>query len=417
MTRPVVIVDPLSSGIELAPTFKTRGIPAIAVTFKSLDRVGFGMKVKISDFIEIIPDQANLIEILKPYNPIAIIPGTEKGVSLAERLTKILTPQFANDPKKSLNRLHKAFMQKALKEAGVPVLKTLNTSSENKVEFWLKENALTDSPLIIKPPMSAGSDKVFHIPAKGDWKIAFKRVLTEPTKITGKVSETVVVQEQAIGTEFAVGTVSAKGKHYLAHLIKYNKISSHGRKTVFDYVEFVPYRKEEHGELFDYTQKALDALGIRWGAVHNEIMLTKKGPRLIESGARMCGGPVVGFAREATGSSQADKLVEIYADGNVLTKKYVFKKSVVPVFLKSPAKGIISNVEALAEISKLPTLLNEYIWFKNGDLVPQTVDYLTSIGIIALAGDRESILSDYKKIQSMESKLVIIPGVREVCLT
>lgn len=32
MNRPVVIVDPLSSGIELAPAFKARGIPAIAVT-------------------------------------------------------------------------------------------------------------------------------------------------------------------------------------------------------------------------------------------------------------------------------------------------------------------------------------------------------------------------------------------------
>lgn len=406
MNRPVVIVDPLSSGIELAPAFKARGIPAIAITFKSQGWIGFGMKMQTSDFVEIIPDQPNLVEVLRKYNPIAIIPGTEEGVLLAEHLAEYLTPQFANDPKKSLNRSHKALMQAALQEAGVPVLKTLNTSSEIEVETWIKENELVDSPLIIKPPMSAGSDKVFHIPAKGDWKIAFNRVLTEPSKTTGKVSETVVVQEQAIGTEFAVGTVSANGKHYLAHLIKYNKTSSHDRKTVFDYVEFVPYSEEEHGELFDYTQKALDALGIRWGAAHTEIMLTKQGPRLIESGARMCGGPVVGFAREATGSSQADKLVEVYADGDVL-KKYVFKKSVVPVFLKSPAKGIISNIEAFAEISKLPTLFNEYIWFKNGDLVPQTVDYLTSIGIVALAGDRERILLDYKKIRNMESKLVI----------
>ena len=406
MNRPVIIVDPLSSGIELAPAFKARGIPAIAVTFKS-DWVGFGMKVQTSDFVEIIPDQLNLVEVLRQYNPIAIIPGTEEGVPLAEHLTDTLTPGFANDPKKSLHRSHKALMQKALEEAGVPALKTLNASSENEVETWIKENELVDSSLIIKPPMSAGSDKVFHISAKENWKTAFNRVLTEPSKITGKVSETVVVQEQAIGTEFAVGTVSAKGKHYLAHLIKYNKTSSHDRKTVFDYVEFVPYSEVGHGELFDYTQKALGALGIRWGAAHTEIMLTEKGPRLIESGARMCGGPVVGFAREATGCSQADKLVEIYADGDVLTKKYSFKKSVVPVFLKSPAKGTISNVEALAEISKLPTLLNEYIWFKNGDLVPETVDYLTSIGIIALAGDRERILLDYKKIRNMESKLVI----------
>ncbi|AAU26285.1 TPA: ATP-grasp domain-containing protein [Legionella pneumophila] len=407
MNRPVVIVDPLSSGIELAPAFKARGIPAIAVTLKPLDWIGFGANMQTSDFIEIIPDQPNLVEVLAKYDPIAIIPGTEEGVPLAEALAINLTPQFANDPEKSQNRLHKAMMQKALQEAGVPALKTLNTASENEVEAWIRTNGLIDSPLIIKPPVSAGSDKVFHIPARGEWKKAFNRVLSEPSKITGKVNATVVVQEQAIGTEFAVGTVSANGKHYLAHLIQYNKTSFNDRKTVYDYVEFVPYSKERYGELFDYTQKALDALGIRWGAAHNEIMLTKDGPRLIETGARMCGGPVVGFAREATGSSQADKLVEIYVDGGVSAEEYVFKKTVVPVFLKSPAKGKISNVEAFADLSKLPTFLNEHIWFKNGDLVPQTVDYLTSIGIIGLAGDRDSILLDYEKIRNMESKLVI----------
>ncbi|ABQ54256.1 ATP-grasp domain-containing protein [Legionella pneumophila] len=407
MNRPVVIVDPLSSGIELAPAFKARGIPAIAVTLKPLDWIGFGANMQTSDFIEIIPDQPNLVEVLAKYDPIAIIPGTEEGVPLAEALAITLTPQFANDPEKSQNRLHKALMQKALQEAGVPALKTLNTASESEVEAWIRTNGLIDSPLIIKPPVSAGSDKVFHIPARGDWKKEFNRVLSEPSKITGKNNETVVVQEQAIGTEFAVGTVSANGKHYLAHLIQYNKTSFNDRKTVYNYVEFVPYSQERYGELFEYTQKALDALGVRWGAAHNEIMLTKDGPRLIETGARMCGGPVVGFAREATGSSQADKLVEIYVDGGVSTEEYVFKKTVVPVFLKSPAKGKISNVEAFAELSKLPTFLNEHIWFKNGDLVPQTVDYLTSIGIIGLAGDRKSILLDYEKIRNMESKLVI----------
>jgi hypothetical protein len=121
----------------------------------------------------------------------------------------------------------------------------------------------------------------------------------------------------------------------------------------------------------------------------------------------MCGGPVVGFAREASGSSQADKLVEVYADGDVLTKEYGFKKSVVPVFLKAPATGSISNVDALAEVSKLQTLFRKYIWVKNGDFVTQTVDYLTSIGIIALSGDRDLIASDYKKIRDLESKLVV----------
>lgn len=409
MSRPVVIVDPRSSGIELAPAFNSRGIPVIAVTFESSTKNhrGFGVDVQTSDFVKVVPVQPNLAEILKKYNPLAIIPGAEGGVALADILAQELTPQFANDPAKSQHRLHKALMQEALAKAGVPSLKTLNTSSESEVEAWLKAQDLLDSPLIIKPPISAGSDKVFHIPAKGDWRMAFHRVLTEPSFITGAINQTAVIQEEAIGTEFAVGTVSANGQHSLAHLIKYSKTSAGDRKTVFDYVEFIDYDKEAYGELFEYTQKALDALGIRWGAAHTEIMLTPNGPRLIETGARMLGGPTVGFAREATGSSQADKLVEVYLDGKVMNKEFVFKKTVVPVFLRSPAEGIVTNAEVFGGVDKLKTLLKPFIWFKNGDTVPQTLDYLTNIGIVALTGDREAIFSDYKLVREMESRLVV----------
>lgn len=407
MKRPVVIVDPLSSGIELAPAFTARGIPAIAITLQTVEWAEFGSRMRAADFVEIIPDQPGIENLIKKYNPIAIIPGTEEGIPLAERLTELLTPHLANDSQKSLHRSHKSLMQKALEEAKVPALKTLHTASELDAETWIRENGLLDCPLVIKPPMFSGSEMVFHIPENGDWKKAFHHILSEPSTVSGKRSETVVIQEQAIGTEYAVGTVSANGRHSLVHLIKYNKTNSGERQTVFDHVEFVPYDRGVLGDLFDYTQNVLDALGVCWGATHTEIMLTKIGPRLIESSARMIGGPTVGFARAATGSSQADKLAEIYIDGDVSTKEYQFKKTVVPVFLNAVAQGIVSNTEVFEEASKLPTLLYKYVWIKNGDLVPQTVDYLTAIGIIALSGDRDSIFEDYKDIRAMESKLVI----------
>ena len=410
LNRPIVIVDPLSSGVELAPAFKARGIPAIAVTLTTEEWPEFGAKMQSSDFIEVIPDQQDIENIIKKYDPLAIIPGTEEGINLAERLTEIITPRLSNDPKKSLHRAHKSLMQEALKEAGVPSLLTLHTASESIAEAWIRENNLIESPLILKPPMSSGSEMVFHIEPQSDWKKAFHQILTQPSIVSGKKNDVAIIQELAIGTEYAVGTVSADGKHYLVHLIKYNKTAAGDRKTVFDHVEFVPYDKDILGDLWDYTKNVLDALGVRWGATHTEIMLTKNGPRLIESSPRMIGGPVVGFARAATGSSQADKLVEIYIDGDVQTKDYVFKKTVVPVFLKAITQGTVSNLEAFDHASQLPTLLYKYIWIKNGDTVPQTIDYLTAIGIIALAGDRKSIFLDYNKIREMESQLVITPS-------
>jgi biotin carboxylase len=407
MQRPVIIVDPMSSGSELASTFKAKQVPSVAVSSKPPSRMGFGQQLIESDFIDIVPIQDQLEDVLRKYNPIGVLPGTESGVPLADRLCAALTPEMSNVPAKSLSRLHKAHMQKALVEAGVPAIETLDASSVEDVELWLREKTLLDTPLILKPPIASGSDKVFHIPKGGDWKQALHRILSEPCWMTGKKSETAVVQEEAIGTEYAVGTVSAHGKHYLSHIIKYNKSSAGDRKTVFDHVEFVPFERETHGDLFEYTKRSLDALGIRWGAAHNEIMLTKKGPRLIETGARMLGGPTVSFSREATGSSQADKLAEAYVDGDVQTKQYTFKKTVVPVFLRSLREGVISNAEALEDILKLPSLYEKHIWFKNGDKVPQTVDYLTSIGIIALSGDREQIFRDYTKIREMESRLQV----------
>lgn len=407
MNRPIVIVDPLSSGVELASTFMDRGVSCIAITFNPLERMGFGTKVKESDFMAVIPNQPGLEDILRKYNPLAIIPGTESGVELAEQLTKNLTPNFSNAPEKSIHRQHKAYMQKALTDAGVPAIKTLDTSSEIEVEKWIKDNDLDKKPLIVKPPISAGSDKVFHITVGGDWRVAFNRVLTEPSKITGQVSKTAVVQEQVIGTEYAIGTVSCNGEHYLSHIIKYNKSSSEERETIFDHVEFLPFDEKKFGELFDYTKIALDSLGFRWGAAHNEIMVTKDGPRLIETGARMLGGPTVGFSREASGSSQADKLAEIYLDGDVQTKIFNLKKTVIPVFLRSSRNGIVSNAEVFDEVKNLPTLFESHIWFRNGDIVKKTEDYLTSIGIIALSGDRDSVCRDYEIIREIESRLVI----------
>ena len=81
----------------------------------------------------------------------------------------------------------------------------------------------------------------------------------------------------------------------------------------------------------------------------------------------------------------------------------------MPVFLSAKQKGLAKNLEVLDEALHLPTFFNKYLWIKNGDQAPQTVDYLTSIGIIALSGDRELILRDYQKIRALETKLVFDP--------
>jgi len=410
ISQPVVIVDPVCSGADLAPAFAEKGIPVIAVrstTLAETNLTGYGNNIPSTHFLKVYNNHPTLADDLRQWNPRAIIAGTETGVWLADKLAAMLTPQLANIPHLSLARRHKGEMQKALANAGLPVIPTLNTASAAEVTDWLREHDLTDKALVLKPPVSMGSDNVFHIPPGGDWKRIFNYILSTPTALLREPNETVIVQEQITGTEYSVDTVSAAGKHVLAHLTKCKRISMGEGMTVMDHTEFVPFDNEQHGELLHYAKQAIDALGIRWGAAHNEIMLTAAGPRLIETGARMCGGPIIALARAATGSSQLERVLEAYLDGEIQNQRYDFKQTVVPVFLNSPVSGILRNVEILDKLRSLPTHLSTHLWLKNGDPVPRTIDVDTTLGVIALAGERHAVFADYLKVRQVEAQLII----------
>lgn len=414
MKRYVVIVEPLSSGNALAAAFKKYSIEAIAITLSEKKWTGYGNQLKTEEFAAIIPYQNHLAAILQDYHPIAIIPGTEEAVIVAEQLTQQLLPHLANESSKALHRLHKAKMQEALEAAQLPYLKTLNTNSITEADLWLEQQGLKQHGFILKPPMSAGSDKVFTIPAKADWQYAFQRILNEPNKITGAANTSVVLQELAIGTEFAIGTVSANASHYLSHIIQYNKQIIGNQQIIYDYVEFIDYATDHHAKLVNYANKVLDALGIRWGAAHIEIILTDRGPRLIEVGARMCGGPVVNFSRAATGSSQADKLAELYTLGTLKQATYQLQQTVIAVFLKSNTTGTVTNLDIFDACQSLPTFMSKYLWYANFACIPKTTDYLTSLGIIALIGNKNNIMADYTTIRSLESQLNIAVNIEEI---
>ncbi|MHB2017155.1 MAG: ATP-grasp domain-containing protein [Candidatus Xenobia bacterium] len=413
MRRPVVIVDPVDSGAELAPGFAARQIPAIAVKsipgarWDELYEGTYAGRIQTSHFQKIYEDRPDLVEVLRRHDPLAILAGAESGVELADRLAAAVTPHLANVPGLADARRHKGAMQGALAQAGLPAIRTLTTADPSEVAAWLEAQHLADAGLVVKPAASCGSDNVHHVPPGGDWRRPFDLILSSRTKLRGEANEAVVVQERVVGTEFAVDTVSAAGEHVLAHLIRYTKTAAGERLTVFDHTEFVAFDPAQHGEMLAYVRRALDAVGIRWGAAHSEVMLTADGPRLIEVGARTCGGPVLGFSRVATGSSQLERVVEAYVDGEIRSRTYDFKKTVVPVFLIAPVSGILRNVEELEVLRQLPTHLATHMWLGNGDQVQQTVDWETVLGVVALAGERDAVFSDYQRVRVVESRLRI----------
>merc|ERR1711862_1044181 len=91
--------------------------------------------------------------------------------------------------------------------------------------------------------------------------------------------------------------------------------------------------------LIKYTNKVLDALGMKNGASHGEVIMTSSGPCLVEMNCRAHGGdgnwrPL---ARALTGGySQVDACVDSYLD-----KKAFYSLPAVP---PSPAKAFGQEV-------------------------------------------------------------------------
>lgn len=412
--KTIVIVDPRSSGEEFAPLFKERGVRCIAIQLSSTStKKEQGGTINPQWFDEIILEDQDLLEKIRALDPMAVIAGTENGVFLAQELSEKLNLRYRNEPPQGFLPTHKFQVQELLEKSNLPFLKSFCTKDVSEAETWLHQQGDSFAEFIIKPPISAGSSWVLHCRRDGDWKSDFKNVLESVSFITGKKNEDVVLQELARGQEYAIGTVSVDGEHFLSHILRYQKIDFNQRQTVYDYVELIPYDETEFLDIWTYVKNILTETGVRWGASHTEVISTAQGPRLIETSPRMCGGPVQKFSMLASASNQAMKTVEMILEGCVKEPIYQVRTKVRPVFLRAMNSGTLKNVEIFEEAKKLKTFQQMHLWYQNGNIVPATIDYLTNFGIIALAGPDQDVQSDYLKIRALENQL-LISSVSEV---
>merc|ERR1711998_793069 len=79
----------------------------------------------------------------------------------------------------------------------------------------------------------------------------------------------------------------------------------------------LPPSDQVEDELVNYVFSVLDAFDYKHGPCHTEVMLTARGPILIEVNCRMHGvqGPLA--MELATGTNKADHSLDIFVDGAV----------------------------------------------------------------------------------------------------
>ena len=411
MTRYAIIVDPLSTGAEYGPAFREAGAIPIAV-LSGLEPVpAFVATWQPENYEEIHyyeGDLDALAEKLRAYEPDCfLIPGSESGVELHDALLDKLFPGTGNTGPSAARRDKRA-MYAALAAHGVPSLGFFSSNDPNAIDEWIKASGLSGKKLVIKPPKGAGGDDVHIVPEGGDWRTRFQHILGSTNKI-GTYNEEVLVQEYAEGTEYLVDTYSVDGKHTLVDVCRYTKISRGDEIGIYRAIDFL---EEDHPEvvaLWPYTQQVLDAVGIRLGCGHAEIMMTPNGPRLIEVAARPSGGGHQMVSDLATGSNHIKRTVD-HRMRDEFRQGFDLLHRLRGVFVCAHTTGILRNGEVLQKVESLPS----FNWIKllreNGTVVPETVDLFTCLAwVILINTDQRQLDEDYQAVLDLEAEVIIDP--------
>ncbi|MFI5801243.1 ATP-grasp domain-containing protein [Streptomyces sp. NPDC051561] len=413
---PCVIVDPYSSGALFAPALRAEGVPVVALVTGPSPLEAYASSYRPADFPDVIVHEGDLdktVRRVRELDPRCVIAGCESGVELAEQIAPRVVPARCNVPELAGARRDKSLMAAAVRAAGLPVIPQICTGDVEEAADWLDRAGLTGSDLVIKPPKSASTDGVIKVPGGSGWREVFTGQLGRVNQF-GERDERLLVQKYVTGTEYVVDTFSHDGTHSLVDVCAYGKTHNGPHMAVYGTMRWLPPDDPAVTALAGYVRGVLDAVGMRFGSAHVEVMDTTDGPVLIELGARPHGGGQPQFNRNATGDSQIDRTVRRLTGGE-LPRSYQLLTHQTCVFHIAPRSGTVRGTGVLDAIPRLASHHFSVQALSDGDHVPVTRDLVDSLnfGFAILAHpDAAQIERDYRTIRALEQQLVIGIGER-----
>jgi hypothetical protein len=411
MQRYAVVVDPVGTGQEYPGAFGAAGVETVAVLSMPEPPEMYRPSWHPENFSQVHVfggDLPALAEALRAYQPLCVIPGSELGVELAEALVDLVVPGTGHVPRLAAARRDKWAMAQALQEAGLPGLRQTCSADPDEIDQWLTDTGLRGSRLVVKPPKSCGTDNVHIVPEGTDWRPFFGQIYGQPN-MAGASNEAVLVEEFADGAEYLIDTYSADGRHGLVDVCRYTKLRRGDRIGIYDLVDFLPPDHPDVLALWPYTSSVLDAVGMRNGCGHTEVIITADGPRLLEVGARPAGGGHQMITKLATGTNHILRTVAHRVRGE-FSDSYDLIQHVCSVVISAPLAGIWRNAEIFADVDSLATFHAKYFAGGTGDWVPASEDIYTYLGWVVLASvDEQAMAADYRRIKDIERQIKIDP--------
>ena len=413
--RNIIAVECASTGVNYIQDIIDRNYNPIALNLK------LGTSEGEKEYQKIIEESSKLIdadfelineketyeetlEMVREYDPIAIVAASEKGVILATKLANDLN--LPCNPIENIDALTlKDKMQDKIAEKGLRYIRGRRVkSAEEAIEFYDEENL---SEVVVKPVYSAGTVGVKLCSNKQEMIDALE-MLSNEVNIYGNDINEVVVQERIKGDEYVINTVACDGDYRVTTMWKYKKIKTPEGNYIYDYMEVLDKLGVGEADIVEYAYAVNKALGIKYGPVHGEFMVDDEGPVLIEVNCRVMGGTMkTEYLDRISGQHETDSALDSYINPDKfhyqkIQRYQIYEHGVIKWFIvprdinakSNPIKYISSRLKSHYKIE--PEKIDDTLFIK-------TKDFETTGGSVFLVNeDRYTLENDLNFLRNVE---------------
>lgn len=412
--RRVAVVDPYSTGAQLAQVLAEHGVETVAVLATQPPAGSDPGAFAWSEYAHVHTYRNSpqaTVQTLAALGVSAVMAGCESGVHLADHLARRMGLP-GNDPATSALRRQKYAMAQMLSAVGIAHPRTFAACSVRDARR--AAHLIGAWPVVVKPVASAGGDHVVFARSMAELDRAVSAIF-DTRDVFHQVNQAVICQQYVAGPQFAINTVSRSGRHRPVEVWLDTRTSLTGHRLIYDQMDLLAPADPRIPGLLAYVGRCLEALGFDHGPAHSDVILTDSGPVLIEAGARLQPEDSVPLMRAATGSSHTDAAVETLLDeqGQPDTRQsplYPYGKPVSRLFLQSPPEAVVGPAAVLDALLEIPAVAGLVRPLHPGGPLAPTVDLATSPGTVYVIGrERKSVQAACDQVRALESNGLYAP--------
>jgi biotin carboxylase len=361
-TPAVIVVDPILSGAPYCAAVRAMGLRLIGVVtlpdafftarMRRPDPKHFDLLLGGTDASAIVRQLAVAGETV-----VAVIAGTESGVSVADRLGHALGVSH-NDMALLSARRNKFDMKVAARRAGLASAAAAKCHREADLDDFVAEHGF---PVVLKTPCGASTTQVFKCGDRQMLHAAFAAIVGQPN-LYHEVADYAVIEEHIAGDEFIVDLFADGSGVHVTDMWRTVKIAGPNGDTLYYDTIQIANDDPALATLRDYAVHLTKAVGIRIGPAHAEIKLTARGPVMMEIAARPAGGQIPALLRRVSNFDLYRATIEAHVDGraemawpvNLVGRAWLVDEAV-------RSSGRVRGIHGLQTITALPSYVSHHL--------------------------------------------------------